>query len=121
MVKDRIPAVEHGWVWPMVSVLVLMLATVGLAVDGARRRSAQLRGQREVEAIVRLLGTADMALSSASRWLRHPSLSEPGAAFSDGPAILDVDPAGALIAPALPVMAGTVFEPAGSFAEPQRP
>ncbi len=55
------------------------------------------RAERERAALVRLLGTPDLAVSSSSRWLRHPSLSEPGAAFTDGPAVLDTDPAGAAI------------------------
>jgi hypothetical protein len=85
----------------VVSLLFAALVGGGVAitVDAAQQRSRQRRSLPEVRAAVRLLGTADMALSSASRWLRHPSLSEPGAAFADAPAILDADPAGALIAP----------------------
>lgn len=63
----------------------------------ARARSEQEGTERA--AVVRLTGSPDLALSSASRWLRHPSLSEPGAAFADAPALPDVDPAGAAIAP----------------------
>lgn len=93
--------------------LAVVLAAAGVVVDAGRRRAARDPEKPAVEAVVRLLGTADMALSSASRWLRHPSLSEPGAAFADGPAVLDADPAGALIAPPLPVLAGTGMEPEG--------
>lgn len=78
---------------------VLVAGAVAITVDAARQRRRQDRSLPEIRAAVRVLGTADMALSSASRWLRHPSLSEPGAAFADAPAILDADPAGALIAP----------------------
>jgi len=82
-----------------VALLVLALGTAAMLADASSRRAAQGRRAAEVEAAVRLLGTADLALSSASRWLRHPSLSEPGAAFADAPALLDADPAGALIGP----------------------
>jgi hypothetical protein len=67
--------------------------------DARVRRTAQAERASHVQAVVGLLGTADLALSSASRWLRHPSVSEPGAAFADAPAVLDADPAGAAIGP----------------------
>jgi len=94
---------EIGW-----SVLVLVLA-VGLwwiGVDAAERRACRAARQGEREAVVRLLGTADLFLSSSSRWIRHPSLSEPGAAFQELPAGLDVDPAGGVIGPAPELLAG---------------
>lgn len=93
--------------------LLPALLTAGLAVgglmitlDAAWQRARHHRSEMEIQSVVRLLGTADMALSSASRWLRHPSLSEPGAAFADAPAILDADPAGAMIAPPRALLAG---------------
>lgn len=76
---------------------VLALALVAMLVDAARRRAA--RDEERMDAVVAITGTSDLALSSSARWLRHPSLSEPGAAFSDLPASLDVDPAGAWIGP----------------------
>jgi hypothetical protein len=81
--------------------------------DAAARRVGQAARAPDVRAVVRLLGTADLALSSASRWLRHPSLTEPGASFADGPAILDNDPAGAAIAPPRAVLAGNPEVSAG--------
>ena len=60
----------------------------------------------ERDAIVRILGTADLFLSSSSRWIRHPSLSEPGAAFQELPAGMDVDPAGGVIGPAPELLVG---------------
>jgi hypothetical protein len=89
-----------------------------MLVDAACQRSARLERHPQTQAVVRLLGMADLALSSSSRWLRHPSVSEPGAAFADGPAMLDVDPAGAAIGPP--------FEPPGAsakagFADPALP
>jgi hypothetical protein len=63
----------------------------------ARETDARRRSMRV--AVTRVVGTADLALSSSSRWLRHPSQAEPGAAFADAPASFDPDPAGAAIAP----------------------
>jgi len=71
-----------------------------LAHANAQRAAARLPGaERERGALVRLAGVPELAVSSSSRWLRHPSLSEPGAPFADAPAMLDTDPAGAAIAP----------------------
>lgn len=94
-----LPSLDRYSLGVMVLAAVLVVGAVAITVDAARQRRRQGRVLPEMRAAVRLLGTADMALSSASRWLRHPSLSEPGAAFADAPAILDADPAGALIAP----------------------
>ena len=85
---------------------LLTAALVWVACDASKRRAEQRQRQTQVEGIVRLLGTADLALSSASRWLRHPSLTESGAPFADGPAILDADPAGAVIGPPRDVLSG---------------
>ena len=87
-------------IWPYAGVLVLLcLSAIGILLDASAQRSARREALPQVMAVARMLGTADLALSSASRWLRHPSLSEPGAAFADGPAILDNDPAGAAMGP----------------------
>jgi hypothetical protein len=85
---------------------LLVAGGLFIALDAATKRASRRQSQSEVEVVVRFLGSADMALSSASRWLRHPSLSEPGAAFADAPAILDADPAGAMIAPPRALLAG---------------
>ena len=82
---------EIGWA---VVVLILVATLFWVETDASRRRIARAARQGEREASVRLLGTADLFLSSSSRWIRHPSLSEPGAAFQESPAGLDVDPAG---------------------------
>lgn len=81
--------------------LVIGAITTVLAIhlDAARRRSddgARHEGRR---ALVRMLGLADLALSSSARWLRHPSQAEPGAAFADAPASFDADPGSALLGP----------------------
>jgi hypothetical protein len=91
-------------VTPRLRLLLATGAALGLAFalvigDAARRRADDASRATERTALCRLLGTADLALSSTSRWLRHPSLAEPGAPFADGPASLDTDPGGALITP----------------------
>jgi len=92
--------------WQHVAALILLLSGVAwMLLDAAGRRAGHREHHSQVRAVVRLLGTADMVLSSSSRWLRHPSLSEPGAAFADGPAILDNDPAGAVMRPPREVFA----------------
>ena len=96
---------------PALLTSVLVAGGAVITFDAAWQRARHRRSQPDVRAVVRLLGTADMALSSASRWLRHPSLSEPGAAFADAPAILDADPAGAMIAPPRGLLGGTRIEP----------
>ena len=99
MIRPR----EIGW-----ALLVIVLSGGLLWVDGdaAERRAVRATRQGEREATVRLLGTADLFLSSSSRWIRHPSLSEPGAAFQELPAGLDLDPAGGVIGPAPELLAG---------------
>ncbi len=77
--------------------LAFVVAFSAMLADAERRRAS--RDAARHDAAVALTGTSDLALSSSARWLRHPSLSEPAAAFSDLPASLDVDPAGAWIGP----------------------
>lgn len=91
---------------PALLTAALVAGGVVISVEAVSQRAFRRQSEPEIQSIVRLLGTADMALSSASRWLRHPSLSEPGAAFADAPAILDTDPAGAMIAPPRALLAG---------------
>jgi len=86
-----------------------VLVTLGVAavLHGAHRRGA-LPGRREVaRAAVLWIGVPDLALSSSSRWLRHPSQVEPAAPFSDLPAALDVDPAGAVVGPPRAVLSAS--------------
>ncbi|HEY8075620.1 MAG TPA: hypothetical protein VIF62_15955 [Labilithrix sp.] len=75
------------------------LAIAGLAFDARARRVASAREDSAIDALARRLPTSDLALSGGARWLRAPSLEEPGAAFADGPALPDPDPAGAAMAP----------------------
>lgn len=83
----------------MAGALAAAVALSAVVLDAARLRAAREADSPRHEAVVMLVGTSDLALSSSARWLRHPSQAEPGAAFSDAPASLDVDPAGAWIGP----------------------
>ena len=82
-----------------IAVLLVALAAslAAVVVDAYGRRAA--RSDAATRAAVLASGGADLALSSASRWLRHPLASEPGAAFADAPAAIDVDPASLLVPP----------------------
>ena len=77
--------------------LLALLAVLAIVADASRRRTE--RASERHDAVVALTGLPDLALSSSVRWLRHPSQAEPGAAASDLPASLDMDPAGAWIGP----------------------
>ncbi len=90
--------------WPLFA-LGLSLLLVSFCVVHARWSVAQRPLSADDSArLTTWLGSADLALSSSSRWLRHPSLVEPGAAAADGPAALDVDPAGTWIQPSTAVL-----------------
>jgi hypothetical protein len=71
----------------------------GISLDAARRRRAADKDHAAVLAVVARLPSSDLALSGGARWLRSPSLVEPSAPFDLGPAVLDPDPAGGLLAP----------------------
>jgi hypothetical protein len=70
-----------------------------LSLDAGARRAASAAEAPALAAVLARLPTGDLALSGGARWLRAPSLEEPGAAFADGPAIADPDPAGGVMAP----------------------
>jgi len=76
-----------------------VVVVLGLALDAHARRSAKEADAAAIEAVARRLPSNDLALSGGARWLRAVSLEEPGAAFADGPAQPDPDPAGAAMAP----------------------
>lgn len=75
------------------------VAIAGLTVDARLRRSARRAEEPAIAALARRLPASDLALSGGARWLRMPSLEEPNAAFADGPALPDPDPAGGAMAP----------------------
>lgn len=85
-----------------IAVLMLgspLLVVAALTIDARARRADRAADAPAIAAVARRLPTGDLALSGGARWLRSPSLEEPGAAFADGPASPDPDPAGGAMAP----------------------
>ena len=80
-----------------------VLVIAGLGYDAHARRVAKQGETPSIDALARRLPSSDLALSGGARWLRSVSLEEPGAAFADGPALPDPDPAGAAMAPPVEV------------------
>jgi hypothetical protein len=74
-----------------------------LSVDARARRAARHAEESVLAVVAARLPTSDLALSGGARWLRAPSVEEPGAAFADGPALPDPDPAGGAMAPPVEV------------------
>jgi hypothetical protein len=84
--------------------VVSPVAVIGaLAADAHARRLASAKDTQAIETLARRLPTSDLALSGGARWLRAVSLEDPSAAFADGPALPDPDPAGGSIAPPVEV------------------
>jgi len=81
------------------------LVIAALSTDASVRRAARRAEEPALATVAARLPTSDLALSGGARWLRAPSLEEPGAAFADGPASPDPDPAGGAMAPPLEVWA----------------
>lgn len=81
------------------AIVLLPAALLVLSVDARARRISHEQEASMRLSVVRRLPSSDLALSGGARWLRTPSLEEPGAAFSDGPALPDPDPAGGAISP----------------------
>ena len=82
----------------------LMLASPAIVisiigVDARARLQSRAATEPAISVVARRLPVSDLALSGGARWLRSPSLEEPGAAFADGPASPDPDPAGGAMAP----------------------
>ena len=80
-----------------------VLVVTVLALDARYRRARHARDQGSIDLLARRLPSSDLALSGGARWLRSPSLEEPNAAFADGPALPDPDPAGGAMAPPVEV------------------
>jgi hypothetical protein len=76
-----------------------VLVIAGLSADASMRRARAKAQQPAIDALAARLPTSDLALSGGARWLRAPSVEEPNAAFQDGPASPDPDPAGGAMAP----------------------
>jgi len=77
--------------------LPIVIAIIG--VDARMRRADREKDKPAIAAVAKRLPSGDLALSGGARWLRTPSLEEPGAAFADGIAVPDPDPAGGAMAP----------------------
>ncbi len=77
--------------------LPVVIAVV--ALDAHARRTRRDADRPAIAAVAKRLPSGDLALSGGARWLRTPSLEEPGAAFADGIAVPDPDPAGGAMAP----------------------
>jgi len=77
--------------------LPIVIAIIGL--DARMRRADREKDKPAIAAVAKRLPSGDLALSGGARWLRTPSLEEPGAAFADGIAVPDPDPAGGAMAP----------------------
>lgn len=85
--------------WPLLALLSALTLLLLAGADAWRRNANHAERARMHGVLTQLTGSSDLALSSSSRWLRNPTLVEPAAAAADAPAILDTDPAGALIPP----------------------
>ncbi len=79
--------------------LAIPLVFGWISLDARSRRSDRAADEQAISAVARRLPSSDLALSGGARWLRNPSLEEPGAAFADGPALPDPDPAGGVMSP----------------------
>ncbi|MBX3210666.1 MAG: hypothetical protein KF850_01390 [Labilithrix sp.] len=87
--------------WGLLASPALVIAL--LTVDASARRSARRAEEPALALVAARLPSSDLALSGGARWLRAASLEEPGAAFADGPAVPDPDPAGGAMAPPVEV------------------
>lgn len=85
----------------LLAVLPLVIVVIGL--DAHARRARRALDRPAIAAMAGRLPSGDLALSGGARWLRTPSLEEPGAAFDDGIAVPDPDPAGGAMAPPVSV------------------
>ncbi|HEX4513554.1 MAG TPA: hypothetical protein VGH87_26800 [Polyangiaceae bacterium] len=83
--------------WLALGALPIVIAIIG--IDARVRRANREKDKPAIAAVAKRLPSGDLALSGGARWLRTPSLEEPGAAFADGIAVPDPDPAGGAMAP----------------------
>ena len=81
----------------LLAALPVVIAVI--AIDAHARRVKRDADKGAIAAVAQRLPSGDLALSGGARWLRTPSLEEPGAAFADGIAVPDPDPAGGAMAP----------------------
>ena len=108
MTRIAVPRSRRGAIFAAALLAVLPVALAVISLDASARRARRAREQPAIDAVARRLPSSDLALSGGARWLRAPSLEEPGAAFQDGPALPDPDPAGGVMAPPREVWAAEV-------------
>ncbi len=101
--SEAVGAEKRGRLVGALLVVSPVLVIAGLSWDAHARRVAKSAEAPAIDALARRLPTSDLALSGGARWLRAISVEEPGAAFADGPALPDPDPAGAAMAPPVDV------------------
>lgn len=98
---------EHTYrtrrVWAVSLLVSPLVVVLVLSFVASHRRSSEMAENESFLTLARRLPTSDLALSGGARWLRGLSLEEPGAAFADGPAVPDPDPAGGAVAPPVDV------------------
>ena len=92
------PSTRPVWI-AAAMLLSLPVVVVAVALHAKSARARRAGEQAAIEQIAPRLPSSDLALSGGARWLRAPSLEESGAAFADGPALPDPDPAGGAMAP----------------------
>lgn len=68
-------------------------------IHASRMRATAQRTDRGVRALARVLPAADVAFTGGARWLRAPTLEEPGAAQQDGIAFPDPEPGSGAMSP----------------------
>src|SRR5882724_14291 len=91
------------WRAPFLWLGVEAVVLASLALHARQRENQRAADEPAIAAVSRLVPGADLALAGAARHLRFSSLEEPGAAFADGPASLDTDPAGGAMAPPIEI------------------
>jgi len=94
-------AAGRGAAAALLLVLPASIALIGL--DARARRHARARDLPAIVAVAERLPSNGLALCGGARWLRFPALEEPGAAFQDGVALPDPDPAGGAMSPPVAV------------------
>ena len=88
---------------PLVWLGIEALVLAGVSLHAGVRQKSRAADGPAIDAVSRLVPGADLSLAGAARHLRFSSLEEPGAAFADGPASLDTDPAGGAMAPPIEI------------------
>lgn len=80
---------------------LLMLGTFGAVLTHSLidKRRLYVSTWPQTRKVVRVLGLADLAVSTEARYTRHPAISDPLAPFMDHPGGLEHFPSGSFLAP----------------------